>query len=375
MPEPILEHQFNGDLLISKTDQDLAKKVYPDIYHVLEHPSLREEFLKYDGAASRAKWRVHTIGLGAIVLAVAALLGSAIAPLVHHFRNVPDWVFISLNYLEIGGIVGVFVAAGGIALFRQKKIWLRARMISEVIRLWHFQSLICRGKQIDQCCSVGDHQVSKATYRADRETAFKSFLNEWINSPDSHLRELIENPTEGYEMLHDAESQYPADSPVIDMIFQAYKAIRFKHQAHYAGHKLQDRTDSLWILRWPPAVLQTRMQFFTSFCLLISLSCSFLIVLGYFAGWSWTAEPYLPVAIIVLLVMNVAGRAIQDGLAAPEEFQRYNDYAGKIAYLKNRFDHTQDNAGKLQLMVEMERAALEELKGFLRAHQEARFIL
>src|SRR5690606_30126471 len=99
------------------------------------------------------------------------------------------------------------------------------------------------------------------------------------------------------------------------------------------------------------------------------------IVIGHFLGWAWTAEPYLPVAIIVLLIINVAGRAVQDGLAAPEEFQRYNDYAGKIAYLKSRFEHAKDNEEKLELMVEMERAALEELKGFLRAHHEAKFIL
>jgi hypothetical protein len=80
---PVLEHRFNDDLLISEHDQDLAKAEYPQIYHVLDHPELREEFLKYDGVANKEKLWVHRIGLLAVVLAVLALLGSAITPLLH----------------------------------------------------------------------------------------------------------------------------------------------------------------------------------------------------------------------------------------------------------------------------------------------------
>lgn len=374
MAEPTLEHQFNGDLLITQHDQDLAKKQYEEIYHVLEHRSLREEFQKYDKIANQSKSWVQIVGLIAVLLAAIALIGSAITPLVNQIHAVPNWVHTVLLWAEICGIVGVLVAVVGIGLFGRRKTWLRARMMAEVVRLWHFQSLICRGKQIDASCNMG-HKKAAKTYRDERETAFQAFLHERTNAADSFLTELIENPAHGYEMLHDEKTQFPAGSPVIDKIFQAYKAIRFKHQANYAGHKLQKRTDRLWILKWPAAVLQSRMQFWVSFCLLTSLLCSLLIIIGHFASWEWTTEPYLPVAIICLLVINVAARAVQDGLAAPEEFQRYNDYAGKIAYLRQRFEEVHSPQEKLDLMVEMERAALEELKGFLRAYDEATFIL
>ncbi len=368
-----LEHQFNGDLLISTHDQELAKKVYEEIFHVLDHARLREEFGRYDNAAMASKSWVHWIGMLAILLAAIALIGSAITPVVHQLHP-PEWVHSALLAAEIGGIVGVIIAAGGIALSKRKDVWLRNRMMAEVVRLWHFQSLICRGKQIDSCYVAADHKAGRALYRQERDVAFQTFLHEWTTAPDSHLKELIENPAEGYEMLHDERAPYPAGSPVIDKIFQAYKAIRFKHQANYAGHKLQKKTDRLSILKWPAAVLQSRIQFFTSMCLVLSLGCSLLIIVGHWTQWTWT-EPYLPAAIISLLVLNVTGRAVQDGLAAPEEFQRYNDYAGKIAYLKQRFETVQTNEEKLNVMVEMERAALEELKGFLRAHDEAKFIV
>jgi len=129
------------------------------------------------------------------------------------------------------------------------------------------------------------------------------------------------------------------------------------------------------VLEWPSAVLQGRTQGIASFCLLASLACSLIIVIGHVTGSEFTRHVAWPAGIIVLLILTVASRAVQDGLAAPEELQRYSDYAGKIRYLRGRFEGSQDATYKLNLMLEMERAALEELKGFLRAHSEARFVM
>ena len=372
---PVLEHRFNDDLLISEHDQDLAKSEYPEIYHVLDHPELREQFLRYDGVANKAKLWVHRIGLLAVVLAVFALLGSAIAPLLHQLHGVPEWVSTALFWAEVGGIVGVVIAASGMWIAGQKKTWLEARMMAEVLRLWHFQSLICRGKEIESSCDKGN-SAEPAAYRAARVRQFQGFMREWSGTVDSHLTELIENPEAGYQLLHDEPTKYAPDSPMLDKIFGAYKSIRFRHQSNYASHKLQKQTSKPFrILKWPAAVLQERIQNWAAFCLLGSLVCSLLVVIGHVAKLDFSHHIGLPVAIVVFLVLTVAARAVQDGLAAPEELQRYNDYAGKIRYLLGRFDGTRDPAEKLELMAEMERAALEELKGFLRAHTEARFVL
>jgi hypothetical protein len=375
MAESCLEHQFNGDLLVNAQDQELAKKLYGDIYHVLDHPELRKEFQKYNDIANASKLWVQRVGLLAVLLAVLALLGSAVSPLLEDFHDLPPVVHEVLFWLEVGGIVGVLIAAGGIAIARQKNRWLKARMMAEVLRLWHFQSLICRGEEIARSCEAGSKKAV-AAFRDSRATAFQAMLNQWSSSPDSYLTELIEKPAEGYELLCEGHSPYPAGSVVIDRIFDAYKAMRLRHQANYAAHKLDRSTDHpLSILKWPVAVLQERMQACATFCLVLSLVCSLLVVIGHFAHWQFASGPALSVATIVLLILNVAARAVQDGLAAPEELQRYNDYAGKIGYLRGRLEAKHSPADKLELMLEMERAALEELKGFLRAHFEARFIV
>jgi hypothetical protein len=370
-----MEHQFNGDMLASTEDQQLAREEYPEIFHVLDHPALRGEFLRYDSVANTAKVLVHRVGLAAVVLAAVALFGSALTPVFRLNPDTPERVFDALWWAEVGGIVGVLIAAGGVFMAKLKKKWLKARMMSEVLRLWHFQSFICRGKQIESSCDRSNAK-QPAEYQHSRDKEFRAFLHEWSRALDSQLTRIVEHPQAGYELLHEEPTRYAVDSPVLEKVFKAYRSMRFRHQDNYATHKLDKQTDKLLrILKWPAALLQERMQGLASFCLLSSLVCSLIIVIGHLFHVEFANSIWLPAAIIVFLIVNVAARAVQDGLAAPEELQRYNEYAGKIRYLRERFDASRDPAEKLELMAELERAALEELKGFLRAHSEARFVL
>src|SRR5207247_8144049 len=127
-------------------------------------------------------------------------------------------------------------------------------------------------------------------------------------------------------MLHDERTEYSPNSEVLEKVFIAYTSIRFRHQANYSTHKLQKQTSKPFsILKWPSVVLQQRTQGFAAFCLLGSLICSTIIVVGHLTGSGFAHHIGWPAAIIALLILTVAGRAVQDGLAAPEEVQRYND--------------------------------------------------
>ena len=208
MAQLSLDHQFNGDLLISKHDQELAKKIYGEIYHVLDHPELRKEFQKYDDIANSSKFWVQRLGLSAVILAGFALLGSAVAPLVYQSDHVPRLLHGILFVLEVGGIIGVVISAVGVSIARQKNRWLKSRMMAEVLRLWHFQTLICRGKEIAMSCDSANSD-GPANYREFRTTAFQVMLNDWGGVPDSHLTKLIENPA--------ATRHRPASSSIVSL--------------------------------------------------------------------------------------------------------------------------------------------------------------
>ena len=54
--DPALDHKYNDDLLAHPDDQATVRMLFPDIYHVLDHPELRAEFATYNGLANRAKF-------------------------------------------------------------------------------------------------------------------------------------------------------------------------------------------------------------------------------------------------------------------------------------------------------------------------------
>ena len=78
---------------------------------------------------------------------------------------------------------------------------------------------------------------------------------------------------------------------------------------------------------------------------------------------------------IVIALIGAALRAIQEGLALEKELERYNDYRGRTSQLYDRFKQRTDTKERLNLMEELELASVDEMRGFLRTHYNARFVL
>lgn len=385
--EPEQKHLFNGDLLIDETDRTTAEKLYANIYHVLDHPELRETFSDYNTKAETAKKRVNRLGLAAVSLATLALLSSALTPVldivsgsdVGPNQTALTTLLKGVHWLlflgECAGLVGSTIAVGGLLLANKKKEWLEHRYLAEMLRQWHFQYLIFRGKEIEDSCNSSDPETAKKTFCNLRNAQFSAFKAKLENNREALVQALRKHPEAGYQWLHEPRSSYSDESKVLEKVFEAYEELRFNHQALYAGLKLLEETRSLMPLKWPAQVMQRRCEAFTSICLASSLIISLAIVISRLAGGSDVLLASLSGAIVSLMILTVSVRAVQDGLAVPEETQRYNDLAGKVRYLRTMFTATENQQKKLRAMEEMERAALEELKGFLRSYYEARFIV
>jgi hypothetical protein len=384
--QPVFEHKYNDDLLAHAEDQEAARQLYPAVFHVLDHPKLREEFSRYNELSNRSKRRVHRIGLIAVVLAAMALFSSAATPILKDVEEIPNLSHSAISTLqtlqsvsiifEIAGLVGAAIAIGGLWISNSKKQWLEGRLMTEKLRAWHFQTLIHRGAEIEESCDPENPDAVK-DYQEKREKWFTAFLQQHRGKLDSLLHDLIESPEAQYTPLHDPQSSYSHRSKVLPAIFEAYKALRLKHQADYASHKLRKDTDQpFWKPhKWPTTVLKERLKGLSSACILGALAVSAYVVMAYFGNWPLAQSPALPALSLCFLVLNVAARGILDGLAVREESQRYVDYSGEVRYLLTQFESEKDQKEKLLLMQDMERAAVEELKGFLRAHSEARFVV
>jgi hypothetical protein len=383
---PIGEHRYNDDLLASTVDQKAIQIQYPELFHVLDHPELREQFAIYNGLANGAKSKVHRLGLVAIGLAAVALLSSATAPVLSGIIELKDLDPVLLAqietvkkfsvYFEIAGLAGAAIAIGGLWIATWKKTWLESRLMTERLRGWHFQLLMHRGKEVEDSCSDSDPQAI-ADFQAKRAQWFSAFMHQHEGTQDSILHDLIEAPEARYTPLHESTSEYTPGSHVIDRVFEAYRTLRLKHQAHYTAHKLQRTTDQpLWKPhKWPINVLNSRLGSITSTCLVGALAVSFYMVAAHFMHWPMAHSVALPAVILCFLVLNVSTRGVLDGLAVREEAQRYTDYAGEVRYLLTKFESVHEREARMRIMQDMERAAVEEMKGFLRSHMEAKFIV
>lgn len=373
--ELALEPQFNHDLLLHESDRQTAQKLYPELIHVLDHLELRVEFERYDQEANAAQQKVHRAGLWSVVLATLALFSTVVASLPALW-DYPEWVYSLPLVFELGGLVGSLIAMGGVRMAGSKKTWLKARLMTERLRQWHFQLLVCRGKEIAASCDPKNPQA-KQEFTEARARWFLTLKQELDGNLDATLEDLLGNPAAGYNWLHDAPSKYPAQCPVLEKVFVAYRQLRFKNQVSYAAYKLQRETDKpLWSpSQWPAVVLERRAEALASFCLVTALLLSVFTVICNFAMPQLLQSAMLPGAVMALLVLNVAVRAAQDGLAAAAESHRYHEYSGKIQYLLMRFEAERDPEEKRELMEELEREAVEELRGFLRVHSDARFII
>jgi hypothetical protein len=162
-------HRFNDDLLINRGDLDRAQMAFPHVAHVLDHPSLRDEFRRFDVPANAAKKRGRVAGLLAIGMGAVSLVIAAATPM---YRGSPHiWVFGLIAALL--GVASIFIGFGGVLYARAKRRWLCNRVMTERLRQFHFQSFVCRWREI--AASLNGTTAAK-DYSDQRQNWFHTFL-------------------------------------------------------------------------------------------------------------------------------------------------------------------------------------------------------
>jgi hypothetical protein len=367
---PAHEHVFNDDILLNDGDLAYAAEQFPRILHVLDNPQLREMFAKYENEADAARDRVRAVGFATVLFATLALLTFPTRPLwvnVPHFR----WVVLALDTI---GIVAAIVSSGGFWLGRWKRRWLESRLMAERLRQWHFQLLLRRGREIER--STAD-QNAVEEFRRRRSRWLDEFLQVYQGHLDSKLEALTGELAHAETWLHPRGHEYSPGSPVLGDVFRAYKQLRIEEQYGFALYKLRQTNDkSVWtFLKWP-AIRQAAMLLTLAWVgFSVALACSAFLVYGYAFGIQGHLEADVRAVAISFAIIGFALRTLREGLAPEQEIERYNDYRGRTAQLRDRFNETTDVGKRLHLMDEMERAAVDEMRGFLRTHRRATFLL
>jgi len=367
---PSAERKFNDDLLTNIGDLHYAKSQFPRVFALLDHEELRSVFLQYEIKANKAHSYVHRLGLAAVAFAALALLSAATQPLWSTLR----YANIGIIVFELFGLLAALVAGTSLWVGPWRRRWLESRFMAERVRQWHFQMLVRKGHEVE--VALADSASAVDAFRKLRQTWFSDFLHEYGGKLDSRMDSLANDPDFSADWLH-----RPTDFRFSDDIFndltEAYRRLRFSHQYDYSTYKLSTSIDDPpWhFLKWPLLRQQSTIQTAVSLCFVTAFLSSIAVILTRYFGLSRDVDVFLSCVTLVIAVLGIAFRTVQEGLAISKDIERYRDYRGKVRRLLLCFEETEDRSKKLRLMEELELAAVDELRGFLRAHREAGFAL
>jgi hypothetical protein len=360
-------YRFNDDILMTEEDRQQAQKMFPAVFHVLDHPELRALFAKFDSLANAAKGKSRSFGLTAIGLAVFALLVTSAEPL---YGDLPYQLPQAISFAAAAaGIIAAIIGFFGIRFAKQKRDWLEKRLMTERLRQFHFQTMVAKWPDVVQ--SFGGEKA-REDYLAKRRKWFDAFEAKFINHLPSELTDILEDDSEKGCWLHDVAKSLPSgESAEANEMFAAYRKFRILDQIEFANFKLSEsREFGFWSLR-------TQARVFSY----IALLC----ILGVFGIHIWIAGGavipsgqvghWLHTAIMWLAIGALAVRALEEGLQPEREIERYRHYAAAVKAVRDRINEASSTQQKLEIMKEMERVSFDEMKIFLRSNNESRFVL
>jgi hypothetical protein len=365
---------FNSDLLSHARDRQRAAKLFPGLLHVLDHPELRALFAEYDDPANKSKKRSLQLGVLAILLGGAALLGASAEIIIEDDHLKTAVAAVSAAFGLSGVVIGIF----GVLHHRAKREWLQRRLMTERLRQFHFQTFVYRWTDIAKSLA-GAAAVTE--YEAKRATWFEVFKSNFQGHLHAQLSGLIAYPDDDDFTLHESITPPTGELPDNDAAFDAYFHLRILHQMRYADEKLDDSPSFI------PKTSKAQQALFSN----ISLACILILFIIHlaiatllpFEAFKMTSASvhdiihvrWINFVAIWIAIIALAVRALEEGLRPDRETERYRYYGTAVRAIRDRFKQAASVAEKLDVMRDMERLAFDEMRNFLITNYEARFIL
>lgn len=357
------EYPFNDEFLISDTDRELARKLYPTVFEALDHDELRRLFLTIDEVAKAEKRRSRILGTLAVALVAIALLAASTVPFVHDPVIEKPLAVASAAFGIGGGLLGYF----GILFLSSKRRWLVNRFLCERMRQFHFQIIMTSLAMIDEAASSKDW----TRYRDYRSTQFDKFRRDVILRANSIFEDVITVP-KPQPWLFDGQPPKIPDTPHMCALFQAYDRLRVERQIRFCAYKLSSDSRVFSPL---PIVQEARLTAGAFFCVAGILGLHIAIGVNLLTNLSheWIAPLHL--GAIYLAIVALALRTLEEGLQPHREVERYRAYRFGLENIDRRISQSPDTAARYAAMAELEELSFGEMVTFLKGNYEARYIM
>ena len=379
-------HRYNDDLLLAQEARDRAQKEYPSVFHLLDNRELRDAFRPQNETANVAKRHAHVAGFWAVTLAFLALALAAGEPLWSHLA--PPWpATIAITSAALG-VLSIFVSGVWLIFGKRKTTWLHKRLFTERLRQFHFQAFVWRLPEMVQ--SLRDGTEFQHNYIKARNEWFEIVRDQLRVKGDAQMSALLHPTAAPPIWLHThalaREPIVPGASVELQEIFRAYEVFRFDEQQGYSEFALRrtnnpDDTKKNKFPWWYPGIDQPikRKRSILNAIWIGALVALLLVHIGvlitHILGLQTWEGPWTHVTIVWLALLAVAAKTLSEGFALSSEIDRYEEYRAIVSGLKQAFHATESPNTKVEIMMEMEKAAFEEMRAFLRSHHDATFIM
>jgi hypothetical protein len=367
--------RLNDDLLLDDSIRRQIVGKYPLIAPILDDVQLRGQFAAANTRADVAKRRSQLFGFVAVVLAVVAIGAAAAEPLWRALAEPgPRIIGISTGLL---GVVSATLAAGGVLHGSRKRQWLKDRYLAERLRQFHFQLLLSAIPRLEELMSATDRDAVERFAKCRRH-ALNELLLRHAGHADAEMSNLLDSAELPSPWLFaNGAEPHPAVSVDTDSgeLFQAYRQLRLEAQIDHCDFKLRRFGGGFIFLELPMRAQQRLLAGVWLFAFSALVFVHVAIVGSNLVLQKPLDSPAVPAMVVMLALVALAAKTMQEGLALPREIERYEDYRAALRLLRDRFDRATSDADRVHVMVETERLSFEEMRSFLRAHHESSFVL
>jgi hypothetical protein len=333
---------FNHDLLLTARDQEAASQRWPALAPRLIDAALIQSFSQHAQRANALKRAVQMLGSAAVLTMVVALLGygAELWSTATHSYDIADLPIVA----EFSAVVSLMVALLASRYGPLRRRWLKHRFITEVLRQWHFRGLLEAG----------------STGQTNRDLSI--LVTNLAGSVGAKMDELAGLRRDPLGRIPHAS--LPADPNLRAQLLDAYRVLRLDHQRGFAMHKLS--ADDKTFAGLSLLALSNITSLLAGTTLVLALACALARL---FVPFAWA-----PIAGISLAVTGVAVRAWRDGFSLEQEEERYQEMVHELELLTARWEEAGTEELRFRVAEEVEQAALEELRAFIRSHERAQFL-
>ena len=363
-----LAYSFNTDLLLNEADRIEAARRYPLVAFALNHEQLRQTFLPIDQRANISKRRSRRWGVIAVFLAVIALTLAGAEVLYHDWDKSIVRLFALIG--AVGGIASVVIGFFGIMFREKKQRWLADRLTTERLRQFHFQYLTAHA---DEIVKAAESVQAQEEYQRARDASFAQFSTELLNSAPERLRHIAHAEEIDDGLLFSPERTPGTDSSeALSQLFEAYKELRISRQISYSDLILTEKGGDWKYSPMKQARLFSRMALF---CVMGILVLHGLVLIGAIGEIYWMKGKLVHVGAIVLAVIALGARTLEEGFQPETEIERMRQYRVSLKRIARRFDEATHSDEKTKAMTDLEKLSYEEMVLFLKTNYEAEFVM